>query len=363
MATQYGTLSVLDSIAAVNAANVLEFGEENLAGYLQLLLDAYEGLVEEMVGDLVGFVPERETTYGNNVTSGEMVDLDEFGMADSQKIPFAQSAVGFPLRKIGYTIQWTRDYLAVTSPSELALQVLGATEADTRKIYGLIRTALFKATNVTTYRDRLTDNRNYTVRALVNADSQPIPPQPITGTAFNAATHTHYLATASFIEANLVSLVETVREHWVGIGEGRILVYINAAQEATVRAFAGFEPYVDSRIVYSTAADRAAATLDLTTLEDRAIGIHGPAEVWVKPWMPASYVLAFLAGTGTEPVLGWRRPEGAMAQFASLRLVADLDRYPLHARAWERRLGIAAWNRVRAAVLYTGGGSYVSFAG
>jgi hypothetical protein len=356
MPTNYGTLSVLDSIAARNAPNVLAFGEENLNGFLRQILDAYEGLVEDMVGDLVGFPTERETTYGTNAVGNDMVDLDEFGLADAQKLPFDQSSVGFPLRRTGYTIQWTRNYLAVTSPVELANQVLAATDADTRRIYKAIRTALFKSTNNTNYRDMLLDRKNYTIRALVNADSQAMPPQPTTGTVFDATTHTHYLGTGSFVAANLSALIETVREH--GIGNGQLKVYINSAQEAAVRAFSGFNAYVDSRIVYSANADRAATTVDIINLEDRAIGFFGPAEVWVKPWIPASYVLCFVMGGPGEKVLGWRKPTGANAQFGNLSLVADLDRHPLHARAWERQLGIAPWNRVGAAVLYTANATY-----
>jgi len=361
MATQYGTNTILDSLATYDASNVLAFGEENLAGFMQQILDVYNSVIAELLtSDLVGVVPERETTYGTDSTAGEMVDLDEVGLADAQKVPFSQSPVGFPLRKRGYTVQYTRDYLAVTSPREFLNQVLRATEADKRKFYTDIRRALFNSSNNTAYRDRLIDNRNYTLKALVNADSAAIPPQPVTGATFNAASHTHYLATASFIEANLVSLYETVREH--GLGSGSIRVYINSAQEATVRAFAGFQPYVDPRMSFGGATTHATGTVDFTNLEDRAIGFHGPAEIWVKWWIPASYLLAFIWGGDGQPVLGWRKPEGGMAQFAELRLAAELDRYPLHANAWERRFGISAWNRTRAAVLYTASGTYANLA-
>jgi hypothetical protein len=355
----YGTLSVIDSLAAYNATNVLEFGEDRMADYVRIILAANEAIVDEMVGDLVGYPPDRETTYGINTSTGEMVDLDEYGLADAQKIPFTPATVGFPLRKSGYTLQWTRDFLATTTPQELAYQVLGATAADQAHVQRSLRRAFFTSGNVTTYRDRLVDNKQYTIKRLANADGDAIPPHPVSGATFNGATHTHYLATASFVEANLVSLEETVREHMGAAG--RMVVYINSAQEATVRAFSGFNAYIDPRIVYGTNANRTDQAVDILTTEDRAIGFHGPAEVWVKPWMPASYVLCFVAMGAGDPVLGWRRPTGAMAQFASLRLVAQLDRYPLHADAWERRYGVAVWNRVGAAVLYTGGGTYVDY--
>jgi hypothetical protein len=361
MTPRYGTLSVLDTLAVYNNTNVLEFGEEQMAGFVQAIIDAENALVADMLADFVGVVPARETTYGTNTASGDMVEVDEFGLADAQKVPFAPSAVGFPLRRTQYTLQWTRDYLAVTSPLEMATQVLGITEADTRYFFTLLRRTLLKATNAT-FVDRLGgDNKSLGVKALVNADSAAIPPQPITGTIFNAATHTHYLATASFVEANLSALEETVREH--GLNGGQIRVYINTAQEATVRGFAGFYPYTDTRLIYTTDATRAASVTSPTNLEDRAIGFHGPAEVWVKPWMPASYVVANVVGGAGNPAIGWRRPEGAYAPFGDLRVAAELDRFPLHAQSMQRMLGFGAWNRTRAAVLYTASGTYASFTG
>lgn len=358
MAPSYGTLSILDTLATYNNSNVLAFGEETLAGYLKLILAAHEEFVGELLAEFVGTPPDRETTYGTNTSAGEMVEVDEFGLADAQKIPFAPSSVGFPLRSFQYTLQWTRDYLATTSPLEVANQVLGIMLADEQNFYKALRRALFRATNNTSYIDRFADRKNFTIRALVNADSQAIPPQPITAASFDASTHTHYLATSSFIEANLVALIETVREH--GLNGGSLRVYINAAQESTVRGFAGFEPYTDTRIVYGTNADRAAQSTSQTNLEDRAIGFQGPAEIWVKPWVPASYLLAAVIGGAGNPIIGWRKPVGQMAQFADLRIAAELDRFPLHAQMMQRRFGFGAWNRVGAAVLYTGGGSYVT---
>ncbi len=362
MALSYGTLQIIDTLRAYNNTNVVSFGEENLAGYITQIIAGYNAMYGEIERELIGPVPMRETTWGTNSSTMDMVDLDEFGLADAQKIPFTPASVGFPLRRKGATLQWTRDYLAVTSPVELATQAQGVTEADARRRYADLRMVLFNSTNNTGYIDRLVDNKNYTVRALVNADAQSIPPQSMTNTTFNGATHTHYLATAALVEANYLALEETVREH--GIGGGAIRVYINQAQESAVRAFSGFRAYTDARLVYSANADRAAQTVDIINLEDRAIGFHGVAEVWVKPWIPANYHLCFVAGAqGANPVIGERRPEGAMAQFGELRIVADLDRHPLHARAYERQNGFAVWNRTRAACLFSAGASYVSFTG
>lgn len=357
-APRYGTLQIIDTLATYNNTSVLAFGEEQLNGFLQQILQAYERFIAELMSEFVGVVPSRETSYGVNTNTTDMVDLDEFGVADASKVPFAPSSVGFPLRRRGAALQWTRDYLNTTSPQELAYQVLALTEADTRRFYADLRRALFTAANNTAYIDRMVDNRNFTLRALVNADSQAIPPKTIDATIFDASTHTHYLGTGSFVEANLLALEETVREH--GLGGGTMRVYINAAQEATVRGFSGFNAYTDPRLIYGSGVTRADANVDFLTTEDRAIGFHGPAEVWVKPWMPASYVLCCVVGGVDNPVIGLRQPEGTLAASANLRIVAQFDRFPLHADAYERIVGLAVWNRVRAAVLYTGNATYAT---
>ena len=362
MPPRYGSLSILDTLATYNNTTVLAFGEEELAGFLEMFIAAYENWIAQIQGEFAGTVPMREWAYGVTNEQMEMVDLDEFGLPDAQKVPFTPSSVGFPLRRVGAALQWTRDWLATHTPAEMALQVRSMVEADERRWYRDLRRALLGATNNTAYIDRFVDNRNFTIRALVNGDGQAIPPQPTTLAIFNPATHNHYLATASFIEANLIALIETVREHGVPEGAG-LRVYINQAQEATVRGFAGFEPYTDARLIYDVTQTRAAQTTDQVNLEERAIGFHGPAEVWVRPWVPASYVICHLVGAGGEPVLGIRVPEGPLAPFANLRIVARLDRHPLHAESYERMRGVAVWNRIRAAVLYTGGGAYVSYTG
>lgn len=380
MAPLYGTLQILDTLGAANNASVIQYGEENLAGLLQQLLDAHNRLIGDMFGTFVGFTNERLTSYGTNLQAGQMVDVDEYGVADAQKIPFAQDTVGFPLRRKQYSLQWTGDYLAKARPIELANQVLSATDADILAIYSAIRTALFTPTNNANYRDRFVDNANFTIKALVNADGAVLPPQPITGTTFNGATHTHYLATASLTEADYLALVETIREHGL-VGNGKIIVAIPKSKEAAVRAFAGFQAFTDTRLIYADTTTRPAQNVELLDLEDRAIGFDGVGEIWVKPWMPDNYLCAYVVGGVGVPTLGFRTPtagpqQGGVApvpavnpmlggapagagDFGALRIVAELDRFPLHARVMQRDFGVGVWNRLNAAVLYTGGGTYV----
>jgi hypothetical protein len=100
---------------------------------------------------------------------------------------------------------------------------------------------------------------------------------------------------------------------------------------------------------------RGAASLDVVNTYDRAIGIFDTAEVHVKPWVPANYILARLV---SRPVLAARSRTGN--GLGALELVADFEQYPLRSRMWRRDLGFGVQDRVAAAVLYIGGTSYVS---
>src|SRR5690606_38871762 len=147
---------------------------------------------------------------------------------------------------------------------------------------------------------------------------------------------------------------ETVAEHFTS---GSLFVYINKADEVKVRGFTDFKEYIDARLVDQRAAVVVAdgGSLDTVNYHDQAIGLLHGAEYWVKPWIPSGYAYAFI--TGPAAPLVHRVPEAGPP---GLRLMADNERYPLRAREWSHRFGIAVGNRLAGAVLdmNTGSGTY-----
>lgn len=342
-----GTLHTLDTLAS-SQQTVVEYGEDNAFEAIDDALQAHNEIMEEMVSELADVTTDRQRRYGS-VDEMEMEETDEYGTPDAQKVS-AGATVGFPLRNYSIAVQWTRKYFQNATGEEFAKQFVAATTADIRRRQRELKRAIFTPTNYT-FTDKLVDHVSLAVKALANADGAAIPLGP-QGQTFDASTHQHYLATASFVEANLVTLCETVIEHF-NSGEARLC--INRAQEATVRGFSKFVPYVDSRIIPGANTTEARGTLDPINLYDRAIGVFdGTAEVWVKPWVPAGYVFCYLKGQQKPLVLRVRRVgEG-------LVIAADDESHPLRARVLERENGFAVWNRVNGAVLYTGGGAYVA---
>lgn len=343
----FGTNTTLDTLAA-SQQSVAQFGEDRAFDAIEAYFAAHNTLTRSMLADLVELTTDRQRRYGGN-DALEMQDLDQFGTPLAQKIS-AGVTVGFPMRKAGGSLQWTRSALEVMPANQIAANVVAMTVADTRRIQRDIKRAIFTPTN-STFVDVLVDNVELYLKALVNADGAAIPVGP-SGEVFDGATHTHYLAVAAPAAANSKALVNTVIEHY---GSGQAMLYIAQADEAAVRGFAGFQPYIDRRVMLGSASNRGDADLDVVSINNRAIGVFEGAEVWVKPWMLANYQFAFMAANGLPPLA--MRTRGG---FGDLRLVFEDETHPLRARVYEREHGIAVWNRTNGAVLQTNAGAYAA---
>jgi hypothetical protein len=349
----FGTHGV-DDLLRTSSLSVIDYGEDRTWQGIMLLLEAHNALFQDKYGLFVdGPTTDRRRRYGGAVamTFGE---VDEYGTADAQKVT-AGSNVDFPLKRYERGLQWTYTYLLEKTPADLVGQMQAIMDADVLNMDLQVRTALFNPTNYT-FDDRLVDNVALAVKALVNADSAPIPPGP-DGTQFDAATHTHYLGTATLAAANIQSLITTVAEHY---RVGRTVIYINSAQEAAVRAFTGageFLPYMLQKVQYGSATTIAMGTVEIDQTYNRAIGIFGTtsAEVWVKPWIPANYMAAIQLGV-PKP-LTWRIRNARTGQ---LNPVYENEMHPLRCRLMEREFGIGVWERTSAAVLRTNNATYAA---
>jgi hypothetical protein len=349
MATAYGTFGLQDLLAA--QVPVVAFGEDNAFAAIQLALDAHNRITNEMLSQLADTTTDQLRRYGGPA-SMQMVEVDEYGVADSQKIP-AGANIGFPLRPYQVTLQWTRFALEQMMTQELAAQFTAAQDADVKNLQYQLKKTIFTPTDYT-FVDKLVNGLNLPVRPFVNADSEAIPVGP-NGEVFTASSHTHFLGvtTASTpLVADVTALIETVIEHYA---TGQAYLFINRAQEATVKAYTGFQAYYDNRVTVARDITFGNAPLDPIALYNRAIGILDGAEVWTKPWCPAGYFFAFM-DNGSKPLCLRERANGT----SGLRIMADNEQFPLRANTMQREMGIGVWNRTNGAVLdgVTGGGTY-----
>ncbi len=355
----YGTLTTLDTLASLRASTglVVDIGEDVAWESIQAALDAHNQLLQESLTGFVDMTTDQLRRYGgpDNMV---MEELDEFATPGAQKIA-AGVTLGFPLKLFGGGLQWTRTALQNMLASELAAQATAMLDADIKNVHKQLKLALFTPTNYT-FEDRRVAHVNLPIKALVNADSAPIPIAP-DGSTFNGATHTHYLgataawsgATAAQIGGDITALENTVIEHFL---TGGIQLLFNAAQEANVRAATGFNPYYDPRLIPSVNQTNAMGDLDVMNVTNRAIGVLGAGECWIKPWIPPNYAVAVLVGSPQKALAMRTR----MAGGGQLNLEFENEIWPLRSKGYSREFGFGVWNRVAGAVLYTGGTSYTA---
>jgi hypothetical protein len=351
----YGTHQIAD-LLAVSTATIadIEGAEQAIAEAFAAELAAHNALVADMLREIADVGNEQMLGYGgsSDITA---VELDEFGISDAQKSAVGAN-VGFPLRQWDVTLQWTRLYMQTRTPQDIAKAFDGARTADLKAIQRAIRRALLTSTNNTTYIDRRMNTAvTLPIRALLNADGQVIPVGP-NGEAFVGGSHTHYLATASLVAANVSALLTTVAEHQSG---GIVRLAINAADEAAIRAMtANFTALQFASTVPATTTTYAEGELDLSNASNRLIGYFNGYEVWVKPWVMASYPIAYRVGGNQKPLRA-RTRTGTLTGLGAFDLRYEHEHYPLRAEIMSREIGFGVHGRDAAAVLYTGGGAYV----
>lgn len=347
-----GTLSTLDTLRSIQQS-VVEYGMDRAFDDFENLRMAHDALWMEIASDIVDFTEDRQRRYGSGIAM-PMQEMDEFGTPRPQRV-HAGSNVGFPLKLYGTGLQWTRKYFQNRTVAEWAAQLEAMFAGDIANLIVQVKKALFGSTNYTS-NDPLVDNLGsgleLEIKRLVNADGAEIPIGP-NGVTFDGSTHTHYNYSAAVDATALNALIDDVVEHY---SYGTPVIYINKAQEATVRGISSFVAYPDARIVLSNDSVRPqSGILRPTDLYNRPIGLYGSAEVWVKPWIPANYVFCFIPEQGKPLVIRVRK----MGMFG-LELVSESESHPLYAKKYEREFGVGVWNRTNGAILYGNSGSAYS---
>jgi hypothetical protein len=349
----YGTHGVADLLATQFNTSVIAPDFDAIFRELNRVLMIHNDYVEEIIGTIVNTTTtERLVTYGGSAEL-DFTEMDEYGTPEAQKLS-AGATLGLPLRLYERAIQWNYTWFEEHSPRELGAVMDGLLLGDIKNISLALRTAFFRPTNYT-FADHLVDNVSLAVKALINADSTTIPMSPDGVTTFDGSTHTHYLGVATFTAAGLNSVVDTVREHF---NTGQTVLLIPAASEASIRGLTGASEFIPAGIEdvqYGSSTTVLRTSLDTTQSYNRFIGRWGPnaVPVWVKPWVPANYALAYQEGVPAPVVRRIRTPESA-----ALRMRFKGEIHPLGYEVFERKFGFGVQNRMAAAVLRTNNATY-----
>jgi hypothetical protein len=354
--TTFGTLTSFQTLKA-NTQTIAQFGEDRAWDGIASALNAWNRQVDQVMGDLVYKTTQRMLRYGGGGKSRPQ-RMDEMGTPNVQKT-LQGSPVGFPLHAWGEALGWNRLYVLNRRTNEFAAQIQNLMTGDIQNMLREFKMAIFMGvnSNFVDYRvDQVSSMLPIPLKALLNADGAVIPPGP-NGETFDPHTHTHYLATAVWTNSWLQGLLETVIEHF---NEGQPMIVINRADESNVEALEDFKPltYVQTRL--SETQEYGVGNIDPLKLYNRQIGWFRGAQVWVKPWMIANYVFAYMANGPDKPVamrIRGDQPDGgnALDGAGDFVITYEDERHPLRARGYEREFGMSVYNRANGAVGYIGG--------
>lgn len=351
-----------DSLATLlNAGGqtVADVGYDKVYKLVQQAKDYHE---QQVFGELVPtfcYVTQNQEEPYSVLNVKTVQKFDEFGRPPVQKTG-GVAFLGFPMDHVGDSVGWTMDYYRKTPAKEFADQLIASFDGDLNGIRVAIVSAMLNPTNNLTYIDRLWNKRRLSLRAFLNADGEQVQPGP-QQQPFDPTTHTHYNGVTTLTGPAVTALITNVLEHG---NVGELDIYIGLGLEATIRTFTGaneFRAFQDIRIHQAITTEYAVSqSLDIYNPGNRAIGIFGAATVWVKPWMPANYVMCVDRGNGSMKPLGWRQNPGGIDSDFGLHGNSRTDAFPLAAETLWRDYGISVYQRHMGAALYIGGSSYVA---
>jgi hypothetical protein len=347
-----GTHDIAFLLATTNPVTNGSLSFQEIADALDADTAAYTGIVRDQLADLATFKSgegARIGAYGGSA-AGSLMKVGEYGRAPTQRAA-AVAALGFPLDKYQYNVGWTAEWLKRKSAADFARSTQAVQQGWAQRVTAEIKRAIFLPLNYN-FTDHLVDNSVLAVKRLVNADSAVIPNGP-NGETFTGSSHTHYLGSAALdiaaVNANLAHLTEHGHT-------SRVRMYIAAANETAFRALVGFTPYTDPRLILGTQANQPGARLDITKTDNRAIGLFGVAEIWVKPWMIANYLFSFDAGSPNKTLRVREDQPGSM----NIQRAAQFEDHPLHVDFFESYFGIGVETRTNGVVTYFANATYAA---
>jgi hypothetical protein len=368
MALEGGILTAANSELAVLIANNDIIAPKDISSLYKLtnkIFVIHNKQMAEMVSMLAEPVPFREMRYGGDTDAYEVHEVEEFGRTSAVKGE-SSSKVGFPFRRYARSLGWTADFWTKTTYRQFDNQITKLLNSDRVLLMKLIRNALFRATNYN-FVDRLADGQTVGVKALVNADSAPIPAGP-NAEEFNAASHTHYVAVTSLTAAAVRAHLQNVTEHYSG---GNVVMFINQADAGSYVGLSGFVAALPSDVnPASTISTTKFGNTSVFPDARRLIGSFDGVPIYSVWWVPATYNLCINSGSGIQAPLGFRVGPGydkqemynsiiagggsAKAGPGDLQIVSETLEFPWYAKEWQRQIGFGVLGRTSAAILQVG---------
>lgn len=352
MSRTIGTYS-LEDLLAQRFVPASQFGFDGIARAIQAHLDWLNAQVADQMGMIAETTEDVRRVWGGS-EDGEMVEVDEVGVARTQKATMG-AEIDFPLRKFSRSTGWTADYMARATPADLATRVLKFESAYVTRLRQELAAALFAKANYSVV-DWLGDGTTLAVKRLKNADTMPVPNAP-DGTAF-ATSHQHYAGTvgASLATADIDTLIANVTEH----GFTNVQLIINQADVATLVGLASTK-FVALTLAVVALPARVTGTVETQVVTDdpanKLVGYWAGYPVITRSWVPDNYYVANAVDAPQKPIV---HRIDKFSALNGLRLVAQFGQHPLTAQTYEAEIGFGVWGRTSAAIL--DGGTQTTYA-
>jgi hypothetical protein len=334
-----GILS-LDDLLARRDVTPLELGLDTIVASLNADMAIHNRLTTDMVSTFAVVTTDIRRRYGVS-SSIQFKKVDEFGRSHTQKA-VTGSVVEFPMDKFQAAIGWTAEFFRQKTVADMAMTQSAVQNGHVLGIRTELQRAIYGAANYT-FTDYLATGIDLGVKRFLNADGADIPMGP-NGESFNAATHNHYLFSDDLTAAGADALVATVLEHHQN---GAPKVFINLADQAKWEALPKFKPYTDARLTLDANGDVPTVRQNMLQTNDKAIGLYGAAEVWIKPWALSDYSVC-MDIAAPKPLAARVREGSAIV----LRTVAQNVLFPIQAEYMESEFGFGVYTRTNGAVLY-----------
>jgi hypothetical protein len=139
-----GTYS-LEDLLAQRFVPASQFGFDNIARAAQAHLDWLNAQVADQVGMIAETTTDVRRVYGAS-EDGEMVEVDELGVARTQKDEQG-AEIDFPIRKFSRSTGFTADFMARATPADIANRILSFETAYITRFRNELKAALFGKAN------------------------------------------------------------------------------------------------------------------------------------------------------------------------------------------------------------------------
>ena len=328
---------------------VSQVGIEVVSEAVDASLAEYNKTIEAMYGLFASRTTEYQARF-KSPKIRKMSGASEYTRAIPAK-GSSRYTVAWPKQKGIAGEGYTHDAAARMTVKDAADETAGIMIADAAWQRDLMFAALFSTANWT-WSDE--DHGDIVIYPIANGDTAVY---QIRSGAEQGATDDHHLFQAAAIldtSDPYPTLHAELTEH--PENGDTIVCLIPTGLKTATRNLAAFNSPQDPNLRPGASATALAGTLGVN-VPGKLVGYHDEG-VWIVEWpsLPVGYIIAVAVGAGGASPLRMR--EDTVLNLQGLRRVAQEKRHPFELATFERLAGFGGWNRVAAAVMQIGNGSY-----